>query len=125
MFGKRIDRPGGARRAVRDEMMIRASIMTTMDSVSVDLLDLSKSGARLRGNALPAPGQEVLVLLGRLDAFGTIVWRDYDQCGVHFDVQLSDQAVSIVQAESGPSSLGHIRGEERLAASEWLNGLAR
>ena len=125
MFGKRIDGPGGARSAVRDEMMIRATVITTTESSSVDLLDLSKSGARLRGNDLPEPGQEVLALLGRLEAFGSVVWRDKDQCGVHFDVQLSDQAVSIVKAELGFSSLGGLRGEERLAASEWFNGFAR
>jgi hypothetical protein len=125
MFGNRVDKPGGHRRAVRDEIMARASLMTTTDSVSVDLLDLSKSGARLRGDPLPAPGQEVMVLLGRLESFGSVVWRDEDQCGVHFDVQLSEHAVATVQAEQGPSSLRDLSGEERLAASEWLNGLAR
>lgn len=124
-FGKRIDKPGGLRRAVRDEMMIRTSVMTTTDSISVDLIDLSKTGARLRGCGLPAPGQEVVVLLGRLEAFGSVVWRDQDQCGVHFDVQLSERAVSIVQAERGPSYLRGLRGDELLAAGEWFSGLAR
>ena len=125
VFGNRIDKPGGLRRAVRDEVMIRAGMMTTTDSVGVDLLDLSKSGARLRGDNLPGPGQDVIVLLGRLEVFGSIVWQDEDQCGVHFDVQLSERAVSIVEAERGPSTLYGIGGEDLLAASEWFNGLAR
>ena len=125
VFGKRIDKPGGARRAVRDEMMIRAAIMTTTESVGVDLLDLSRTGARVRGSGLPAPGQEVVVLLGRLEAFGSVVWRDEEECGIHFDVQLSELAVATVQAERGPTSLRSLRPDERLAAGEWFAGLAR
>lgn len=124
-FGKRIDEPGGHRRAVREEVMIRAAVMTMTDTVGVDLLDISKSGAKLRGRNLPVPGQEVVVLLGRLEAFGSIVWRDEDQCGVHFDVALSDHALSIVESERGPSFVAGIGGEEQLAASDWNNGLAR
>src|SRR5688500_6400458 len=105
VFGNRIDKPGGLRRAVREEIMVRAGMMTTTASVGVDLLDLSKSGARLRGDNLPDPGQEVIVLLGRLEAFGSIAWRDEDQCGVQFDVELSERAVSIVKDERGPSTL--------------------
>jgi hypothetical protein len=125
MFGKRIDKPGGGRRAVREDMMIRATMMTMADTVNVDLLDLSRSGAKLRGPELPAPGQEVLLLLGRLEAFGSVIWRDEDQCGVHFDVALSERALSIAESERGPSSLTAVDGEAVLAASDWLNGLAR
>lgn len=104
---------------------MRAAMMTTTDTVSVDLLDLSASGAKLRGSNLPAAGQEVLVLLGRLEAFGSVVWREEDQCGVRFDVPLSESAVSIVEAEGLHSSLRGMSGEDLLAASDWLNGLAR
>lgn len=124
-FGKRIDKPGGLRRAPREEVMIRAAIMTMTDTVGVDLLDVSTAGAKLRGRDLPAPGQEVLVLLGRLEAFGSVVWRDEDQCGVHFDVALSEQALSIIENERGPASLVGLNADETLAAGDWLNGLAR
>ena len=125
MFGKRIDKPGGGRKAIREEIMIRAAMMTLTDTVSVDLLDLSRSGARVRGPDLPAPGQEVVLLLGRLEAFGSVIWRDEDQCGVHFDVALTELAVAIVESERGPSSLMALDSEAALAANDWQNGLAR
>ena len=125
VFGKRIDKPGGVRRSLREIVMIRATMMTTMDTVGVDLLDLSTCGAKLRGDNLPTPGQEVIVLLGRLEAFGSIVWRDEDQCGVHFDVPLSERAISIVQDERGPAWLRAAPVEDLLAASDWYHGLAR
>jgi hypothetical protein len=112
VFGNRVDKPGGARRAVREGMMIRASVMTPTQTVGVDLIDVSKSGAKLRGDNLPAPGHEVLLLLGRLEAFGSVIWRDEDQCGVHFDVALSESALSIVQSELGPFLLAGVGAEE-------------
>jgi hypothetical protein len=124
-FGKRIDQPGGLRRAVRGDILIRAAMMTLTETVGVDLLDLSTSGAKLRGRDLPAPGQEVVVLLGRLEAFGWVIWRDEDQCGVHFDVPLSENARSIVESERGPNFFATTSGEDILAASDWHNGLAR
>ena len=125
IFGKRIDKPGGHRRAVRDDAMIRVAMMTLTETVGVDLLDLSTSGARLRGRDLPPPGEEVIVLLGRLEAFGSVVWRDEDQCGILFDVPLSESAQSVVESERGPSSLATISRDDILAASDWHNGLAR
>ena len=124
MFGKRIDKPGGCRKAVREDMMIRAAMMTLTDTVNVDLLDLSRSGAKLRGPDLPAPGQEVILLLGRLEAFGSVIWRDEDQCGIHFDIALSERALAIVESERC-SRLTGVNGEAVLAAVDWHNGLAR
>ena len=124
-FGKRIDIPGGLRRAVRGDVMIRAAMMTLTETIGVDLLDLSTSGAKLRGRDLPTPGQEVVVLLGRLEAFGSVVWRDEDECGVHFDVQLTENARSMVESERGPNYFATIDGKESLSACDWFSGLAR
>ena len=119
-FGKRIDKPGGSRRAVRENLMSRTVIMTMTDSHRVDLLDLSESGAKVRGHDLPAPGQEVLILIGRLEAFGTIIWREQDQCGIQFDIPLSETAISALKKECKQTAL--IGGA---AAEDWLFGVAR
>ncbi|MDP9422025.1 MAG: PilZ domain-containing protein [Pseudomonadota bacterium] len=124
-FGKRIDQPGGHWHAVREAMMIRAVMITMTDTVGVDLLDLSRSGVKLRGADLPAPGQEVVLLLGRFEAFGSVVWRDEGQCGVHFDIALSEQALAIIESEREPASRAGLDGEAALAACDWLHGLAR
>lgn len=125
VFGKRIDIPIGCRKAVREELVIRAAIMTIADRINVDLLDISTTGARLRGQGLPAPGQEVLALFGRLEAFATVVWAKADQCGLRFDVPLSEKAVAIVEAERVPISMAGFDADAVLAASDWHNGLAR
>jgi len=125
MFGKRIDRPGGSRRAVRETAMIPAAIMTVTDSLTVDLLDMSTTGACIRGADLPSPGQEVLILIGRLEAFGSVVWRDQDRCGIRFDVALSESALAIVESERGPCTVLASGADSPFAAADWNNGLAR
>ena len=125
IFGKRIDKPGGSRRAIREDMMIPSLMMTMTDRVSVDLIDLSTSGAKLRGKELPAPGQEVILIIARLEAFAHVIWRDEDECGVHFDIALSDHALAIVESERGQSALLCKDSDARLAAGDWEFGLAR
>jgi hypothetical protein len=125
VFGKRIDRPGGSRRATRQDMLIPTAMMTMTDSRSVDLLDLSKSGARIRGTHLPSPGQEVILLIARLEAFATVIWRDEDECGVHFDIALSDRALATVESERGQSTPSGSSSDAILASADWENGLAR
>lgn len=119
-FGKRIDKPGGARRSVRENLISRTLLMTMTDSHVVDLLDLSKSGAKLGGSDLPAQGQEVLMLIGRLEAFGTVIWREQEHCGIQFDVALSETALSTLKSDSRQTARnGGVAGED------WLFGSAR
>ena len=119
-FGKRTDEPGGSRRSPRENLMSRTVLMTMTDSHTVDLVDLSKSGAKLSGCDLPTPGQEVLMLIGRLEAFGTVVWSELGQCGIEFDIGLSETALSAIQNEA--RQIARIGGA---AAEEWLFGSAR
>ena len=119
-FGKRIDKPGGSRRSVRERLGSRTVLMTMTDSHTVDLLDLSSRGAKLGGRDLPAPGQEVLMLIGRLETFGTVVWWKEDQCGIEFDIGLDETVLSALQNECSETS--RIGGA---AAEDWLFGSAR
>jgi len=125
MFGKRIDRPGGSRRAVRHDIMLPTAMMTMTDTLNVDLLDLSKSGAKLRGSENPALGQEVLLLVGGLEAFASVIWRDADECGIHFDRPLSETVLAIVEEERRQVSRLGPGPDAMLVAGDWMNGLAR
>ena len=124
-FGKRIDIPGGARKAVRDDVLTRAAMRTRTASRSVDLLDMSLTGARLQGDGLPQPGEDVLLIVGRLEAFGEVVWHHDDQCGVRFDVALGEDALATVERERGPSRLLDVGLDAVLASDDWQHGLAR
>jgi hypothetical protein len=99
-FGKRIDGPSGQRRATRDAFPLLASAITTTDAMSVVLMDVSHSGAKLQGRLLPAIGKEIVVHLGPFQAFAKVIWSDRSQCGVSFDVPLGDTEVSTLRREA-------------------------
>ena len=51
-FGKRLDGPGGRRRATRAPILMSAALHTVGASRTVTIIDVSTTGARLR-SALP------------------------------------------------------------------------
>jgi hypothetical protein len=86
-------------------------------------VDLSATGARLRGSDLPDVGTELQLKIDKLQAFALVCWKLDGECGVEFDVPLS-----------GPDLAG-LRREVWLAAGippgmqeayqDWLHGRAR
>jgi hypothetical protein len=69
-------------------------------SRSIIVSDLSIEGARLDARDMPAPGQDVLLLVGPFDGMATVVWRADDRCGVEFDEPLPDYMVSAMKNEA-------------------------
>jgi hypothetical protein len=89
-FGKRVDGPGGRRRAIRNPISLRAQLTTATESIDVWLIEMSSSGAKLHGPKVPAQGQLVLVRVGSLEAFGTVIWSEPQLCGVDFNLPTND-----------------------------------
>jgi hypothetical protein len=50
-----------------------------------ELIDLSATGAKLRGDAVPALGKTALFRLDGYQTLCKVVWAEAGQCGVHFD----------------------------------------
>lgn len=109
-FGKRVDGPGGRRRASRNPAAIRAEMKTPAEWIDVMLIDMSSTGAKLHGPYLPPEGQVVLVRIGPLEAMGTVVWSEPNLCGIRFDTPASDDDVGLLQREPG---LGTLTAVER------------
>ena len=73
------------RRAPRATVSLEASVVTMSDYQFFELLDLSATGARMRGPTPPPLGKTALF---RLDGFQTLcrlAWADGECCGVRFD----------------------------------------
>jgi hypothetical protein len=124
-FGKRVDELGGQRRSLRDVVMRRVAMMTTLLSRSVDLIDLSTTGAKLRGRDLPPEGQEVLIRLGDFEAFGVIIWQGDHHCGLRFDVALTENALDLIRRGRGQPTLHDLSPEDLMAADDWANDFVR
>lgn len=84
-FGKRVDVPGGQRRAERQPVCLLGSAVAICGSKSILVEDLCATGAKLLGRGLPPAGANLIILADRLDAFGRIIWASGDHRGVVFE----------------------------------------
>jgi uncharacterized protein involved in propanediol utilization len=124
-FGKRVDGPSGRRAAPRDQVLLPAAVTTLRFAKTVDLTNVSTTGAKLRAIELPDEGQELLLKMGQVEAFGVVVWKSGDLCGIAFDQPLTDAEVQHVGQEGRLSRMTHLTPDERLAYESWTLGPAR
>ena len=104
-FGQRADDPSGRCRSVRQAVVLTASALSFDRSSSVLVPDLCESGARLRGRNLPSAGERLLINFGETGLFGTVTWRDGEECGVCFDRRLAASGLKQVEREAGWSAV--------------------
>ena len=102
-FGKR--QGGGRRRAEREHLPLIAIFTTRTRSHAAALVDLSATGARLRGTDLPAPDEDLMLNVEGLSAYAVTRWCRLGFCGVEFEVPLS------------PAQIASLEGRVRRAAS--------
>lgn len=124
-FGKRIDGVHGHRSGPGTSVLVPAAIITLSQSGSTTLLNVSRSGAKLRGSKLPAVGEDALIKAGPVEAFGTIVWRHDDLCGIHFDCGLSNEELRVLELETDTARVSMLTPEELMALDDWETGFAR
>lgn len=125
--GRREDDPElkGRRSDLRARVLLSASAEAISGHLRVTLLEVSVTGARLAGPRLPAHGKEVMFTCADIEMFGTVVWADEEQCGIKFDEPLSLRQLVTLRDQSEASQRGNLTLDERLAAADWLNGVAR
>lgn len=114
-FGKRLDVPGGQRKAGRSPVRLSASLQALNCSRPVTLLDVSHTGAKM---GMPEPmyrGQEVWLKVAEMQIFGTVRWVRGRNCGIAFDAPLSDKELAHFQNRGRPVAVGGVR----LGADEW------
>jgi hypothetical protein len=120
-FGK--SKGGGRRSAPRANAPLVAIITTLQGSHSAVLVDVSATGARLRGPGLPKVGEELFVTVDEVIGFGAIAWCDCDECGVAFDPHLGS-----VEEEKLRLKVKKAAGlplEMRAAFENWVVGCGR
>jgi hypothetical protein len=72
-FGKS---PGGGRRtATRDAAPLIVLLTTIAKTHQTVLVDISATGARLKGDELPPVGAELCVTVEQVKTFATAMWR--------------------------------------------------
>ena len=120
-FGKRGG--GGRRGAPREAAPLLAIYTTVTQSHEVVLVDVSASGARLRGPSLPEAGDELYVSVENIKAFGTVVRVEGQEFAIAFDQPLPSEDLTILRnrVELGAG----FSPEERAAIDGWVLGVDR
>jgi hypothetical protein len=88
---------------------------------SVILVDLSCTGAKVRGERLPDEGDELILSVEGLKAFGTVAWIQPGECGIRFDLALDGAEVRAVQKKVPRG----FTPEMKAALDDWNLGVAR
>jgi hypothetical protein len=120
-FGKR--QGGGRRSADREHLPLIAIFTTRTRSHAAGLVDLSVTGARLRGTELPAADEDLILNIEGLSAYAVVKWSRLGFCGVEFDVPLS--APEITSLEQRVRAARGLAPELMAAMEDWTLGLAR
>ena len=84
----------------REEVVLAGSAFGLGRSRSIIVSDLSARGARLDARDMPAPGADVLVVVGPFEGMATVVWRNDDRCGVWFDDVLPAETIDRMKSEA-------------------------
>lgn len=124
-FGKRLDGPGGRRRTGREPVQLPASVTTMQTSLSVVMINVSRTGAKLRLAEPIRVGEDVWIKVPPIDCLAAVVWSGPELCGIRFDERLSEVEVAHLQRESHWTMVTQLTPEEKLAAEDWASGLAR
>lgn len=81
------------RREQRYPTKFAGTLIVDRKPMRVEIADISRIGACVRGSDLPRRGQEVVLRATGLEVVGTIVWSDGSACGVNFHKAIAPLAV--------------------------------
>ena len=96
-----------------------------VESYTATLVNVSGTGARLRGSRLPRVGDHFMFKIGAVQAFASVVWSRDEECGATFETPLALDDVDSLRREAGASSIATMTMDERHALDDWITGKAR
>ena len=114
---------GGRRGAARENLPLVAVFTTLTRSHSAELIDISATGARLQSHDVPEEGDEILLSVDRLRAFGSVAWARPDEFGIAFEMSLHADEVDALR-EKVRATRG-LSADMRVALDVWSAGSPR
>jgi hypothetical protein len=99
-----------------------AVVKTRVSSQTAELVDVSLTGAKLKGKRLPKVGQDLFVTIEHVEVFAEVVRCEGDTIGILFDEPISPFQISVLQAEAKKGKLLRLSPAEKQALDEWRAG---
>lgn len=79
----------GRRSVPRAEAPLVAVLATSAGDHPAALIDISRTGARLDAEVLPAVGAEITFSAGEVQAAGNVIWSETGTCAIEFDTPIA------------------------------------
>jgi PilZ domain len=115
---------GGGRRSATRSTVPLVGLLTTMEGTrSAVIVDVSPTGARLRGKDLPHKWSDFFISIDGVVTFGTVQWEDGDERGIAFDARLDPTEEQILREKI--HAAGTMPPELRAAFDDWTSGFAQ
>ena len=112
------------RRSERASLLLPASVVTMSAYQYFELVNLSATGAKLRGPATPVIGRTALFRLDQFQILCKVVWAKNDLCGVHFDEIIPPRVLAHFRKSGSTAQVGMLTPDEEQAKEEWTHGSA-
>jgi hypothetical protein len=122
-FGRRGG--GGRRSAARTTAPLLAVLTTVTRSHPAILMDVSSTGARVRGSDLPGKGVDVVIRIDAVRAFAKVVWSNRGQCGLAFYSPITTADVDHLRARACNVKVPGLTPQQKAALEEWKLGISR
>lgn len=100
MRGFGVSQATGRRSVPRAQSPLLAVLSSSAGDYTAVLVDISRTGARLRGEVLPHIGQELTFKAENVTACGDVVWRDAGTCALEFDTPIAASEVQRIRSSS-------------------------
>jgi hypothetical protein len=120
-FGK--SQGGGRRSAPRASTPMLATVSTLTRSHSAVVVNVSTSGARLRGSDLPSMSEDLVVNIETVQAFGTVIWSEQGEAGIEFDPPLNLDEEALLRRRMALTQ--GLPLATRFAFENWVEGCGR
>ena len=92
-----VSKATGRRSVPRAQAPLTAVLSVSTGEHRVELLDVSRTGARLRGDFMPDCTQPVVFRAEKVQVAAEVAWADDESCAIEFDTPISVSEVQRLQ----------------------------
>lgn len=107
------------RRAPRASVLLPASVVTMSAYRYLEVVNISPTGAKLRGSPIPEIGKTAMFRLEGFQLLCKVVWARDNLCGVRFEELIPPRVLATLREAGNTAKLGMLTPSEQQAADEW------
>jgi hypothetical protein len=113
-FGK--SRATGRRFAPRVAAPIHATLSSGLRNDAAELVEVSRTGARLAGKSLPTIGEQLTFRAGDVQALGEVVRSERHECAIEFQTPIATGEVDQLRKLGAPSNSSDVPAGNLMSA---------